>query len=516
VQKQVLPIFSFIFFTAIVLNFSCTKLDTTDIGGDVIPAIDNIKTFADTLDVITTQGVFDDTTGVTSADDHVLGAINNGADPLFGTTFANVFVQLKPAFFPYYFSNNATDTINNSLLTGTGFDSIVLCLSYKGFWGDSMQQQQLEVREILNSPNNNGKWDSLFFTRNVKYAPQTGNVIAKKSLFVTDLNKFVKFNNGKDSSKNQIRIRLTLNPSSNSSSPFEAKIFNNYSDTLSSSITKYFRTDSAFKFLLNGLGVYAADGGGLMYCNLADTNTKLQVFFRRKVGATIDTTYTSFKLNSGAFSAITPSATANNIVRNRPALPSGNEEVFIQTNPGTYANVRIPALSTYSNKIIHRADLLVEQIPSNAATDKAFAAPIVLYMDLVATNTPPLKWKPIPFDLNPTVGYDPDDATAFYPTGGVDIVTFGPYRRERTDLITGLPQSLYNFNVSRHVQQIVTKKTTNYDFRMYAPFAVTYPQYSPLSIRYGNALANGRVKLGGGSNNNIKYRMKLRVVYSIL
>ncbi len=90
------------FFIAIILffNWGCTKIDTTTLGGDLIPAVDNVHTFADTLLITTTQGFFDDTSRVVYNELHPLGAITN--DPLFGTTNADLYVQLKPGFFPLF------------------------------------------------------------------------------------------------------------------------------------------------------------------------------------------------------------------------------------------------------------------------------------------------------------------------------------------------------------------------------------------------------------------------------
>ncbi len=44
----------------ITLGWGCTKLDTTTLGGDLIPIVDNVNTFADTLDITATQGIFAD------------------------------------------------------------------------------------------------------------------------------------------------------------------------------------------------------------------------------------------------------------------------------------------------------------------------------------------------------------------------------------------------------------------------------------------------------------------------
>ncbi|HQW85045.1 MAG TPA: hypothetical protein PK987_11305, partial [Ferruginibacter sp.] len=83
----------------------------------------------------------------------------------------------------------------------------------------------------------------------------------------------------------------------------------------------------------------------------------------------------------------------------------------------------------------------------------------------------------------------------------------------------GNANKYYNFNISRYVQQIVTKHYPNYPMRLYAPYEVYYPQlgnatYPATKLQYGNKLAAGRVKIGSGSNAN--YKMYLRIIYSNL
>ena len=76
-----------------IFNFGCTKLDTTNLGSDLIPAVDNVNTFADTFAINATQHVYTDTTLVFSTADQVLGKITN--DPLFGQSEGKLFFQLN-------------------------------------------------------------------------------------------------------------------------------------------------------------------------------------------------------------------------------------------------------------------------------------------------------------------------------------------------------------------------------------------------------------------------------------
>ena len=493
-----LPVFCFIIF----LNWSCSKLNTTDIGSDLIPAVDNVHTFADTLNITTTQGIFDDTTSISRTTDHILGTISN--DPVWGTTKANIYVQLKPTFYPFHYGN-ITDTIDASLDSKTHFDSVVLCLNYKGFWGDSTIPQQLTVYEIPSM--GNGVWDSVYQDRNIKWKPNVlGAVLGSATIDVRTLSGKIVYNNSRrDSVKNQIRIRLS------NSSNFVSHLLNNYKfDTLSTGI---YARDTLFRAFHDGLAIVSDNGNGIIYCGFSDTTTKLEVHYVRKVSGIYDTTYNSFKINSTFLStASLPSATGNYVARTRPVWPAaGGSEIYLQATPGTYANLSIPALSGLSNRIIHRAELIIDQIPGDP-NDRIFTAPNYLYLDLLdSPNTG--KWKPLYFDLNPSVPYDPDFITTsvYYP-GIVDLAYFGGLAKDKFDPISGTFIKSYNINMTRYMQQLVTKHTPNYKMRLFAPYSFSYPQYSFNVINYFNAIAYGRVKVGGGANPN--YRMRLRIIYS--
>ena len=504
-QRRILSFLISGFLFVSFINVSCNKLDTTDIGGDVLPAVDNVRTFADTLQVITTQGVFfPDTTVVTRTDDHAIGFTN---DPVFGTTTAGAYFQFKPNFFPYYLGNPG-DTISLYNLYNTGYDSVVLCLKYRGYFGDTTQPLQLDLLEVsdlnfrdqVNKPND------------VNYKPATGRLLGGTTVTVSSLRDTVHYFNNKDVSVNVIRIRIT-------DAGWLNRFFQMDSVSFHTGVNAYY-SDSVYRRFYNGLAVVPRPGGTgneLLYINLADVSSRLEVHYRkRNNGTPVDTVFSALGLNSDYFGTPTyrSSNSANNIVRNRPALPSGDQEIYLQTNPGTYANLKIPGLTGITNRIVHRAELIVEQIPDPAMT--TFKPPNYLYLDLKDSGVTN-KWKPIYFDLNPAASYDPDYknpfAVPYYPASGVDNFYFGGYRRDKKDQF-GNTTSYYNFNITKYVQDMATNHRTNYDLRLFSPFTFTYPQYAGTTFNYGNSIAYGRVKVGGGNNAN--YKMKLRIVYSTL
>ncbi|MFZ1527268.1 MAG: DUF4270 family protein [Ferruginibacter sp.] len=498
-HKRVLPAAFLSFLFVVLLAWGCTKLDTTNLGTDLIPAVDNVHTFRDTFNIETTQGFFNDTSVVTLSDNYALGTISN--DPLFGTTEANIYLQLKPPFYPYYFGF-ATDTVKN--YTGVGVDSVVLCLSYKGVWGDTNTVQQIQVSEITDERFT----DSLSDIHNVNYQPQIGAALS--NVVTVDTRRIgkdtVRFNQNRDSVINQIRIKL--------SDAFAQELYDQDSALLAPK--KGFRNDSIYRKTFKGLAVKSLSGNGLMYVNLTDENTRLEVHYRKFRRNKYDTVYSVFPLQASSTPSISPSATANYVHRDRTGSESVNptaDALYIQGGPGTFAKLHFPGLrpDTITNRIIHRADIVIEQIPGSSFYDSIFSTPI-LYLDLIDTSTATPKWKPIYYDLDPAIFYNPDLAAAYYP-GGVDHSYFGSISRTKVNQL-GQTIRYYNINVSRYMQNLFTGKIRNYDMRLFAPFKFRYPQYSPFALQYDNPVGFGRIKVGGGSNPN--YRMRLVMTWTKL
>lgn len=499
--QRFLRLFFAAFFFVTFLNYSCTKLDTTILGSDLIPAVDNINTFSDTFEIKTTQGIFDDTFKIFRSENNVLGLINN--DPVFGTTDARLFLQLKPGFFPYYFGN-ARDTL-------VGVDSVVLGLSYKGVWGDTTQLQNMEIYEITDPTFG----DSVFKYQNIKYQPVLGSLVGSGNIDLRTAAGKKMIANGKDSVTSQVRIKLF--------NSFRDELFARDSFATSPNGNNAFRNDSLFRKKYKGLAVKSASGNALMYISLTDVTTRLEVYFRKRNAGKLDTTYTTFRVNNADLGTNLPSATANYIKRNYTPEVSNNvtainpTALYLQTGPGTYANLTIDSLTGLSNRIVHRATIYMEQDPVNVLTDSIFSAPPYMYLDLIDTGA--TKWKPIYFDLSPNTLYDPDSRTGYpyFPAdGSVDHSYFGGVARTRFNAL-GQKVVYYTINITRHVQQIATKRTPNYRMRLYPAFRMNYPQYGATGeIPYDNPVAFGRIKLKSGHSPDKRTRMQMVIVWSKL
>ena len=487
-----LAIFSF-------CNWSCTKIDSTVLGADLIPAVDNVLTFADTLFIDASREQNVDTTRISRSETHVLGNINN--DPVFGKTKANIFLQLKPSFFPFYFGASK-DTINPVKYPSTHFDSVFLCLSYTGFYGDTTKPQRLRVYRLDENTTNFADTVSHMLSF-LPDKPYLANLLGEGVINQPDLKNYTFLKTSKkDSVTRQIRIKL--------SNTFLASLVSG--DSTGAGPNNFYYNDSTFKNKFKGFAITAqggSDANGLFYINLKDAATRLEVHYVAQNNNKLDTAFSSFPLSTGVLASVTASANANSIVRDTssaefPGAPDP-AALYIQSAPGSAISLSIPALSNLSNRIVHRAEIILEQVPGSA-NDNVLTPPQYLYLDIIDTGATK-KYKPLYYDLSPNAFYNPDLTSSFFPSAGVDVAYYGGFMRNVTD--ASGTRSFYNFNLTRYVLNLVTNHTTNYKFRVYAPYNLNYYGFT---LTYKNNLAYGRVKVGKGTNP--KSRLRMRIVYS--
>ena len=484
-----------------LFNLGCNKIDTTELGADLIPAVDNIFTFADTFYINAVREQNTDTTRLFRTENHVLGSINN--DPVFGKSKANIFLQLKPSFFPFFFGN-AGDTINPSRNLATHYDSVFLCLSYKGFYGDTTRAQHLKVYQLAENTSNFS--DTILQLLNFQpNQPYLGNLLGETTVYQPELKNYTVLKTSrKDSITRQIRIKL--------SAAFLNTLVSR--DSAQGSSNNIFYKDSLFKEKYKGFAV-VADGGsganGFFYISLTDAATRLEVHYVAGNANKLDTAFTSLPFSVGSFAAVSASANANYLARDTSSSEFPNSSsptaLYLQTAPGSAISFKIPELALLNNRIIHRAEIFLEQIPGTSQND-VLAAPQYLYLDLIDTGNTK-KYKPIYYDLSPNEFYYPDNSNLFYPSQGIDQNYYGGFERKLVDAFG--TRSYYTFNLTRYVQNLVTRHETNYAFRVYAPYNLHYYGFK---LTYKNSLAYGRIKIGNGNNAN--YRLRMRLVYSNL
>jgi hypothetical protein len=481
------------------LVFACTKIDSTSLGQDLIPPVDNVNTFAtDTFTIVTENTLFTDTSFLGKTDDYSLGVIS--ADPVFGSTRANIYTELKPAF-QFVWKAHRDSIIS---LPNQGYDSAFLCLGlsaadiYKGVYGDSTVPMTFEVVPITN--NTSFKKDSLYrITSDPGTTMALGAPLGTITIKPQDINNQNFYVLKRDTTRYNNMLRIKFN---NGAGQTYIK------NMLSKDTSDAFKNDTTFRNEFKGFAIRPVGGGqAMMKFALTSSLTRLEIWYRYKKAGGQDTTFDSFGFvpNSGSPYRC---ASANYIARNLAGAqavpyfaPGADSLVFIQTTPGTYATVRIPFIKNFPNKMIHRAELIFTE--SAPYVSPVLTPPYSIYLD--AIDTPDRKFRTVPFDFYFTS----------LTSGEPDYGYFGGTLVNTTDN-TGNPVGQYKFNITKYMQGMITRNDRYYDLRLYCPYSTRF--YSQDIPGFPWPLINppvfGRVVLGGGTHNTAK--VKLRVIYSNL
>lgn len=455
--------------------FGCTKIDTTTLGDNLIPPVDNIHTFDTSYSVIAVNYDSTECDTVHRAAFQPLGMISN--DPLFGTTRANIYVEFKPDNFPFYFPTADAGTFQ--------IDSAVIVLQYSHSFGDTNALQKVNIYQLS---------DSFDITQNYSSCKVLGydstTLLGEKSYYPWLLKDSV--HGYTENAANELRI------------PLSKSFIQNFIDDSA----QIFKSDSQFVNYFKGFAIVpdrATGGQALNYFDLS--SSRLAMYLRYANGGTADTTMVNFTLTglSALSNSIVRDHGASEITNHLSQPQKGDSLIFIQTSPGTYALLNIPDLTGLSNRVINRAELIVDQAYSPNTLDNVFSAPANLYVEIKDSSVSN-KYIPIPCDFNAN-----EIQTGFQYMGG-----------QRTIITNSAGQSIaeYHLNLTRYIQSLVTKGKKNFTLKLSAPnYVVNTATYfdwcgqgiGPFStIR--NFEADGRVMLNG--TNNTPSHIRLHVVYS--
>ncbi len=491
---------------------SCTKIIQSEIGSDLIYNIDGINTFDTFLEVETSTVLYTDTCRIynfnisdsnyltPTSDIHLLGAIND--EPLFGKTKASIYCEIQASYYPFYFAGKK-DSVK--------IDSVVLVLDYKSTYGDPSQYINLNVyaidkfNRLNNTTNYAANYPQLY---NIAY---TNLLSAKSNYFVQSFSD--SFNGRFEHTTNQIRIPMDIN--------IARKFLYEYDSAIQ------FKNDSTFRTYYPGFYLEAKDGNGLLNLNLAyNSKSGLNIYYSTNLSDTSskrDTLYTRFPISS---------VTANFIKRDysnsevQSHLNKQNDSlVFLQANPGTIVQVKIPGLKTFQNKIINLAELNVVQAPDQNTFytyNQMFYPPNYIFIN--AFDSARNYRKTIPNDF------------ALQSSTPATIQTYGGgFRRNDSSYLpyysnVGAPfftLANYNFKLTRYIQGIVSRKDSVFDLQLTAPgndklyYFAPYQYYNltPYNFyikpAYANDHANGTIRLYGGGSTNPR-RMRIHIIYTNL
>ncbi len=474
------PLIFLVFVFSLCLYTSCTKIKGTDIGADLLPAVDNINTFDTTLEVISSNFTMPDSLLPKIGRDanlnqgqFILGHVSG--DPQFGNTTGSIFFELKPQFYPFYFEN-----VSDSLY----LDSAVLCLRWTNTFGDTNALQTINVFRVTEKL----AADSAYNTNtSIAIGESLGSKTFAPSILDDSLYVF------RQALKNQLRIKLNTS--------FARSLLS--FDTTGRSP---YKTDTLFREFLKGFALVPqqnSTSNALMSFAMSDTATHLRLYYRYSKDGKQDTTFKEFVtfngIPGGAVNYIKRDYAGSEAINFLGGRPRGDSLIYLQTQPGTYTTLRIPGIDDFKQKkgnvMIHLAMLSMEEVITPGRRINLFPTPQYLYAEAYDEG----ERKFIPF-LN--------DA---FINGRLEAFIFGGERNLIRDINSNIV-SAYTFNVTRYLQGIVTRNNPNYPIRLFAPFNV---RYEDLFISFAlNNLARGNVVLGGGSHPT--KRLKFRIIYSKL
>jgi hypothetical protein len=277
--------------------------------------------------------------------------------------------------------------------------------------------------------------------------------------------------------------------------------------------TSNFRSDSAFKDQLKGFAIVPRDNGlnnALVGFNLLDSNTKLSFYYRAKNGTSKPDTsvfYLRFSSTSGSANYIKKDSTGSEMLANRNSTEYG----YISNIPyGGYVHLAVPNLGNLNNRVVHAAQLIVEQVYDPLAD--TFPPPQYLYLDLFDSSVQD-KYRAIPYDVSfITTG----QVVGLLPVFQVDnVADFGMLGKKTPVGANNVFR--WKFNISRYVQHIVTGTDSVYNMRLSAPYFLKETIGNNINNTRGVVPVNsnygiGRLRIGGGAHPT--QRMKLRIVYS--
>src|SRR5690606_26031405 len=214
--------------------------------------------------------------------------------------------------------------------------------------------------------------------------------------------------------------------------------------------TGIFQSDSAFVSRFQGFAIMAdetAGGQALNYFDLSSNNTRLSIYMRSSKADKKDTSVYDFPVtnSSGRSNSIVRTRDNSEITQHLSQPAAGDSLIYLQTSPGNYAQLKIPGIATLSNRVIHRAELIMDQVYSPNTFDNFFTTPAMLYLDTKDTSA--TTYVPVPCDFNST-----ELQSGFFTIGGAG---------KKADNGSGQTVTRYTFNISRYVQSIITRQENN-------------------------------------------------------
>jgi len=376
---------------------------------------------------------YSDTTGIRSTIVKDDSVTTNGRSKVLLGSYVDDIFGLSQASFATQFrlSSNNVDFGTNPVV-----DSVVLYLDYIGFYGDTTTPQEIKVFKMSQD----------IFSDSSYYSNEDMSVMADLSSPLA---------------------QTTTSFSPNSSSSLHIKLDNNFGTNLIADSGYYANNDT---FLTQYKGLYITStvvptNGAIIYFDPVSENTKMTIYYHNNAN---DSLSFDFLINENCayfnlFSHDYTGTTFENDINQDTAT----SDIYIQSMGGVKAKIDLDKLLTWKdsgNIAINKAEIILTINDTNNDM-QVFAPPERLLLEIVDDND----------------GFD----------GPIDYYMDNSYFNGYYDETT----SSYTFNISNHVQKIITGEETNTSLYI-------FPESNKVSAE--------RTVISNNGNN----RIKLNITYT--
>lgn len=424
--------------------------------------------FTSSIAISTTTVIDNDPILTSSLRKYPVGTLN---DPLFGTTTSNLLMSLNLP------SNNLT------FGTAPQLDSAVLVLNYANeYHGDPNAQFTFDVYQLANrlvstsdlyNTNNTAPSGSVIGTQTCKINLNSSNVSGVKPIIGGAAGTPVTLPS---------HIRIPINSS-----------FIN-TNFLNAPATNFVSNDS-FGDFIRGLYLKATPAtgtGGIVFFDLNTGGSKLELYYKNAADATVK--YVAFPIqatNANPSVAAFSHDFAGTEVQTQLNNPSTvSNYTFVQPMAGVRTQVNFPDLNPLmaQGKItINKAELVVSTPPVSSDNPSIFVPTPRLYLYRT--------------DIAGQRQFVPDGNLITDPRALSDANFGGFYNKK---------DRKYRFIITSYIQDLVNGKSKQYNTYI----SVADSTASRTSALRSSATTAKRVVIGGGTNSNSSYQMKLNVTYS--
>jgi len=387
----------------LVVAWGCKQGDQT-LGVDLLPGVKILDTRYHQEKTSISTSVYTDTKiRVDRPKYNLLGSFN---DPVFGRTDASFVAQFR---LPFY----------RAFLPTAAIDSAVLIMTYKTIYGDTVSSQNLQVYELASSLNYEAKYLSSFNVGNLAATEPigTGNFIPK---FRTDSTKV-------DTTTQVIRVRLK--------NSFGSSLIGIDSLNLASSdlFLKVFKGLYIRSTPISRKGTLVSIINAPM-ANTTESNPRIFLYYHDAKSDTLSYGC-EITTNSANVASYVHDYSNAKFYTNLNKENNTDSLIYIQPTGGIKSKILVPSLSTWkdsANYAINKATLTfhADTIMSDS---RRYEMPKRLYLTLDSLGT----------EIFPA---DSKLSSSYY-GGFYDATT-----------------ATYSFNVTQHLQQIITGKKQNYAF----------------------------------------------------